>query len=185
MKIIGLTGQSGTGKSTLAELAKNLGFTVLDCDRLAAKAAFGQDVLSGGVLNRKLLASRAFAGPEQTQKLNSIMFPAILALLENRLQAAARQGAAYALLDAPTLFESGLDSRCNAVIAVLASEEQRRKRLLQRDRLTPQQLEDRLRAAKPDDYFKARTPYLLVNNGTKAEFAAAATDLLTRLKNID
>ena len=137
------------------------------------------------MLNRKLLASRAFAGPEQTQKLNSIMFPAILALLENRLQAAARQGAAYALLDAPTLFESGLDRRCNAVIAVLASEEQRRKRLLQRDRLTPQQLEDRLRAAKPDDYFKARTPYLLVNNGTKAEFAAAATDLLTRLKNID
>lgn len=195
MKIIGLTGQSGTGKSTLAALAAQLGFAVLDCDALAAKAAkdptvlkqlasrFGQDLLNSGVLNRRLLASRAFANSQQTDALNRIMFPAIIALLEQALQQAARQGAEFALLDAPTLYESGLDRRCSAVIAVLASEELRRQRLLRRDALTPAQLEDRLRAAKPDSYFKARTPYLLVNNGSMDEFATQAADLLNRLKN--
>lgn len=195
MKIIGLTGQSGTGKSTLAQLAEQKGFAVLDCDSYARKATqnpavlqqlacgFGADILQNGVLNRKLLATRAFCSNEKTALLNQIMLPAVLQLVKAELKMLEANGVNFALLDAPTLYESGLNTSCRAVVAVLAPEKLRRERLLLRDGLTPRQLEDRMTAAKSDDFFTNRADYILINNGSKTEFANRAEALLEHLKN--
>ena len=74
------------------------------------------------------------------------------------------------LLDAPTLFESGADSMCNAVVAVLAEKEDRKKRIILRDGLTDAEAELRISAGKNDDYYKDRTQHIIYNNGDQNAF---------------
>lgn len=172
MKIIGLTGPSGSGKTTVSAVAESLGFFVIDCDKVSKEVsknplilkelenAFGGVVINGQ-LDRKALAQKAFSSPENTKKLNSIMLPKIVLEIESIIKS---QGDKNILLDAPTLFESGLNTKCDAVIAVLADEELRRKRLTARDNLTKAQLESRLSAAKPNLYYTEKTDYIIYNN---------------------
>ncbi len=171
MKIIGLTGPSGSGKTTVSEAAKELGFFVVDCDEIARQVSkdtevlkslektFGE-VLINGKLDRKALAKKAFSSPENTKKLNDIMLPIISARIKEIIKGQKQN----ILLDAPTLFESGLDSECDAVLAVLAREDIRRKRLKFRDNLTEEQLESRIKAAKPDEFYTEKTGYIIYNN---------------------
>ena len=88
--VYGLTGQTGAGKSTVADLLRKQGIGVVDCDVVAREVVqsptlldrlakqFGKDILENGVLNRQRLADRAFASKEATQLLDQIMFPPIL-----------------------------------------------------------------------------------------------------------
>ena len=175
--VVGLTGPSGAGKSTVAELFLRRGAHRIDCDGLARQAVdqlgvsralaarFGGDILVGGKLNRRLLASRAFSSPAETEVLNEITHPAILALLQNEIDTAAASGARLILVDAPTLFESGADRFCTAVIAVLAPAALRRERIIARDDLTKQQADDRLAASRPDSFYRERAAYVMTNTG--------------------
>ena len=93
-------------------------------------------------------------------------------------------GAKYLILDAPTLFESGEDKRCAAVIAVLADFNLRAMRILERDNLTTAQLESRLKATKPDNFYKSRTKYIIYNNGDVEFLKSEATNLLLKFKEM-
>ena len=86
------------------------------------------------------------------------------------------------LLDAPTLYESGSDNICEAVIAVLSDRENRKKRIIARDSLTDEAAELRLTAGKNDDYYKERTQHIIYNDGTAAEFKDNFLKLLTSLE---
>ena len=86
------------------------------------------------------------------------------------------------LLDAPTLYESGSDNICEAVIAVLSDRENRKKRIIARDSLTDEAAELRLSAGKNDDYYKERTQHIIYNDGTAAEFKDSFLKLLTSLE---
>ena len=88
------------------------------------------------------------------------------------------------LLDAPTLYESGEDKICDAVIVVLADVKIRAERILLRDNLTTSQLESRLKVAKPDDFYKKRTKYIICNNGDLAHLKSQAVTLLKKLKEM-
>lgn len=192
MKIIGLTGPSGVGKSSVADCAAQLGYFVIDCDRTAARvaedpallaqleAAFG-GVIQNGKLDRAALAAKAFATREQTDRLNAIMLPVIKQEIMKEIELAQSQGAALFLLDAPTLFESGLDKVCDAVIAVLADPTLRAARIRLRDGLTENQLEKRLKAAKEDSFYLARTGHIIYNNGDFGEYQTAVQKLLKAL----
>ena len=117
-KIIGLTGPTGAGKSSLWMACFDLGLALIDCDRVAREAVekgteglkalcevFGHEILNAdGTLNRKKLASIAFASPDKTELLNNTIFPFIKVLV---LKEAEYDG--NTILDAPTLFESELD----------------------------------------------------------------------------
>ena len=121
-----------------------------------------------GTLDRAQLAKRAFASPEATQKLNALTHPAILRLMEQRLEDAADAGYPAAVVDAPLLFEAGIDRACDAVIAVLAPTETRVKRLLARDGIPEQAIRQRI-AAQPDDGFYRRLGVTVLENTGTAE----------------
>ena len=108
---------------------------------------FGDGILNDdNTLNRRALAAVAFATKENTEALNQITHPFIIALVERDIQQYEN-----VILDAPTLFESGLSKKCDHIIAVLADKGIRTNRIVSRDNLTQQQLDDRHKGAKPDE----------------------------------
>ncbi|MDQ6972929.1 MAG: dephospho-CoA kinase [Mariprofundaceae bacterium] len=140
MKSIGLTGGIGSGKSTLAGMLAGLGVPVLDLDAVGRVLhrdadclqellrAFGKGILDeAGVLDRRALAALCFADAKKTQTLNAIMHPRIRQAEQVWL---AGQQAAYVLIEASVLIESGGAARMDAVVVVLADEAVRRQRVL-------------------------------------------------------
>lgn len=188
--IIGLTGPTGSGKSTATELASKLGFKVVDCDIIARKAVeketeglkalvevFGEDILENdGSLNRKALAEKAFKTPENTELLNKTIFPFIIELVKLEINTE------KVLLDAPTLYESGLDSICSAVIAVLSDREIRCKRIMARDNIDIPAALLRINAGKPDEFYKQRTKHIIYNNGDIQFFTQEFEKIINNIK---
>lgn len=187
--VLGLTGPTGAGKSSANKIAQALGFKIVDCDLLARKAvekgtdglsavtvAFGSDVLSSdGTLNRSALAKKAFATKESTELLNKTLLPHIARLVYAEIDAP------LVLLDAPTLFESGLDSICSATIAVLADEAVRLERIMKRDGIDKASALLRMSAGKGDDYYLARANHIVYNNSTNKEFELKIKQLLENI----
>ena len=149
MRIIGLTGGSGTGKGTFAALLRDKGAGWVDADAVyRALCAENRDMLhqldttfdgvldETGALNRPKLARIVFADPAKLQKLNEITLPYIRAASLDAMRA---QGdCPFVLYDAPTLFEAGVDDLCECIIGVLADTEVRVQRIMARDGLDEQ-----------------------------------------------
>ncbi|MEG2596921.1 MAG: dephospho-CoA kinase, partial [Oscillospiraceae bacterium] len=144
--------------------------------------AFGTEILNDdGSLNRPILAGKAFSDQQQLQLLNGIMNPPILTQLTKQLDALVTDGQQNILLDAPTLFESGADKLCSKKIAVLASEEIRKSRIMRRDQLTQRQAEERMSSQNSDRYYIWRADYILRNNTSDNELCAQGEALVKHL----
>lgn len=186
-RIIGITGPTGAGKGILSEALRQAGVPVLDADAVAREVTepghpclaelvetFTDIILNpDGSLNRKALAEAAFSTKEGSVKLNNITHPPILKLLKERLEEALKTGDTVAV-DAPLLFESGLDNACTHTVAVLAPACRRRARIMRRDRLTAQQAAARMAAQPTDGFYLDRADEVLYNRGTLKAFRAAA-----------
>ena len=189
MKIIGLTGPTGAGKSSLKTVAENLGYKVIDCDITARKAVekgtkglmalvntFGEDILfSDGSLNRKALAQKAFSTPQNTELLNKILLPFITELVLKECEGD------KVLLDAPTLFESGLNEKCTATVGVLADRETRIERIKNRDNLSEDEALTRINAGKTDEFYKQNADFVIYNNGETEEFQKEFEVILSKI----
>ncbi|HZK39707.1 MAG TPA: dephospho-CoA kinase, partial [Clostridia bacterium] len=148
--VIGLTGQTGAGKSTLARRLAEEGFPIIDADIAAREIVavgspllnelaevFGRDIIgSNGSLDRRLLASRAFASKANTKKINRITHPAITTSIKNKIEAAQKNGARAVVIDAAVLLESGLAEECDIIAVVTAPFDIRLERIMQRDGLS-------------------------------------------------
>ena len=188
--VLGLTGPTGAGKSTVAGVAKELGWYVIDCDKTVREAykreevrkalisVFGADVVKNGLLDRKTLAARAFATKESTELLNKTVLPFIIEMVNEEIAAC---GADKILLDAPTLYESGADGICNAVCALLSKEENRLGRIIARDGIDEASARLRMSAGKSEEYYKARTGYIIYNDAGEE---ALKEDFARLLKNL-
>ncbi len=189
--VLGLTGPTGAGKSTAANLARDNGFFVIDCDKLvkevyeksqvlkAIKNAFGEEVFFENFkLNRKKLAEKAFSSKENTELLNKTVLPFILEHIKEEISGCENE---KILLDAPTLFESGANTLCNDVCAVLSLEQNRFNRIISRDNITEKDALLRMSAGKKDEYYKARTQHIIYNDAKEEDFKSEFSRLLMKL----
>lgn len=167
--VIGLTGPTGAGKSSVAKELAVLGCAVVDCDRIARQVTdscvpclqslaeeFGLDILQEGVLDRKLLAARAFASPEKTRKLNELTHPWILGETKAQIQAALDAGKPFVVVDAPLLFEAGVDALCDEIMAVTVPFEKRLQRIMKRDHISEELARARMAAQHPESWYEER-----------------------------
>lgn len=173
-KFIGLTGQTGAGKSTVSEFAAKMGYKIINADKVARQVMgnnseclkrlaeiFGSDIInSDGSCNRKLLAKRAFSSRENTDILNSITHPAIISKVREYIDIYSKESDVI-LFDAPQLFESGGDKMCDEIIAVVAPMDVRLKRILSRDGISESDVLMRMKAQLDEDFFRANADYII------------------------
>ena len=192
MRIIGLTGGSGTGKGTFAALLRDKGAGWVDADAVyrtlcaqnremlaALDAAFGGVLDGNGALDRPKLARIVFADPAKLRKLNEITLPYIRAASLDEMRA---QGdCPFVLYDAPTLFEAGADDLCERIIGVLADTEVRVQRIMARDGLDEAAARARIGAQPDADFYRARCDYIVENNGDLADLQRQADAILKDL----
>ena len=180
-KLIGLTGQSGAGKSTVsAVLAQQENFVVINADMLVAKiyldaspclktisAVFGEDIINpDGTPDRKLLAQRAFATKENTALLSRIVHPFVTAEFLNEIKRL-DDSIKVVIYDAPQLFESDFDVLCDMIISVVADKQIRLERICKRDNITQEQAELRMNAQFDESFFREKSDFIIENNADK------------------
>lgn len=196
MKLIGLTGGIGSGKSTVATLCRERGWRVVDVDGIARDvvkpgrpalaelaAAFGEDILlADGSLNRKELARRAFVDKEHTELLNSITHPRIQAETQRQFDEAREEGYDFAVYDMPLLVDNGLDKDMDYVIVVDVAVEERVRRLVTSRGLEEDDARRRIAAQVTDEVRLAAATHVIDNNGTLEQLRARAAEVMNRIE---
>ena len=193
--IIGLTGQSGAGKSTVASLFAERGFHIIDCDALvhalygeeryvkAIADVFGKDFIKNGAVDRKKLGALVFSDPNELARLNQTVRPLILDAVLCEI-ARVRESGVDAILDAPLLFEYALENMCDTTLGVVCDKTIAEARLSQRDGKSLEEIRGRLSAQHEEAFFREHCEHILENNGEysrlKENFDLTLTEMLER-----
>lgn len=190
--ILGITGGSGCGTTTVGLMLREKGFCFIDADavyhellehdeslRIRLTVRFGHGILSDGKINRRALAAIVFSDEDALADLNTITHGVIVEEIARRLRELNGRNAA---VEAIALFESGLAELCDASVSVLCDREVRIRRITARDSITEVEAASRVDAQKDDSYFIDNSDYILLNNGTEAELRSALEHLLTALE---
>lgn len=194
MMIVGITGPTGSGKTTALNVIREMGGCVLDLDAvyhglLKTDAGLLREldarfpgVVRNGELDRKALGNIVFADKQALSDLNAITGKYILAETDRQLEAAQRQGVPIAAIDAINLLEGDLPERCDVTVAVTAPVEIRVGRLMERDGISEEYARLRISAQQPNEYFEAHCDHTLRNGeGTQQAFAQSCRELFDRL----
>ena len=184
--IIGITGGTGCGKTTLLREIEARGGLVLDCDAVyhelltrddallnAIEARF-PGVVAGGELQRKKLGAIVFADEAALRDLNAITHGAIRAEIVRRLP----EKPTLAAIDAIALFEGGLAELCDTTVAVCAPREDRVRRLVARDGISREYAQSRIDAQRSESWFREMCANTLYNDGTQEEFRRKCAEFL-------
>ena len=195
MTILGITGPTGAGKTTLLREVERMGGAVIDCDAVyhemlerdtvlqdKLEKAFGPLRDASGRIDRKKLGAVVFGDSEQLERLNSIAWGAVVDRVRALLADCERQGKTLAAIDAIALLESPLAELCQQTVAVLAPPEVRVRRIMAREGISEAYAWARVKAQKPDGYFRQNCDVTLVNDCASAEeFASLAIEKLEEL----
>jgi len=204
VKLIGLTGGIGSGKSEVARLLREKAVKVIDADSLAKEIAesdsrvreeliqqFGEGVYSAeGRLNRKALAEIIFRDPRARQTVESIVHPRVLQAIRDKVTSAeGEEGLEVAIVEAALVYESGLDHQLDAVAVVNAPLEACIQRTQKRDGLSREQVLQRLAAQMPLEEKVRRANYVIENDGSLEELAQRVEEfyrwLTTKVRHSD
>ena len=191
MKIIGICGSSGSGKSSLSQVFRENNIKVFDCDEIYHKlvdapspcldeiaSTFGHDLIQNGRLDRKRLSEIVFSDREKLMRLNEISHRHVIFELDKGIQALKSQNAKACVIDAPMLFEAKLERRCDVVVAVIADEKVQIDRIMQRDGVDAERAKKRLANQVPNEELKRRADYVIENNGSREELRKKCNELL-------
>jgi dephospho-CoA kinase len=193
--VIGITGQSGAGKSVVSDMLRARGFPVIDADSVARKVTrkgepclvdlaleFGIVILdSNGSLDRRRLGKLVFGQPEKLARLNDITHPYIIDEIKRETRRFLQKGERAVFLDAPTLFESGADTLCDKIVAVVAPKSVRIKRIKERDSLSDDEARARAASQQKREYYAAKSNILIVN---KSDISGLRVTVMEMLENL-
>lgn len=196
MRVVGITGRSGCGKSSVTRYLADRGFACIDADQVAREvlypgspclarlqARFGGDILDeDGALRRRLLADRAFATPEGTKALTAVTQPEILRRIEQGIRAAEAAGEPLVFVDGAVIVGTPFEARCDALVLVTAPYEQSVARICARDGIEPAMARRRLDAQIPEQTLRAAADWELHNDGTLQDLWEQCGGLLHRLE---
>jgi len=185
LKVFGLTGGIGSGKSSVARHLRARGLAVVDADELSRLAVapgsrglqqivhhFGAGVLrANGELDRAGLGKWVFSSAEARAALDAIVHPIVRRLAAERLQELERRGEPLACYEVPLLYEAGLEQTYQPVVVVTAGLEQRKRRIATRDGLDDAQIQARISAQMPLEDKCRRAAYVIDNSGSPSELA--------------
>lgn len=178
MKIVGITGGMGSGKTKVASGLRDYGAALIDADAKGHIAlglddiqnrlfeVFGDDIMTSDGIDRQKLAELAFKSDQAIQNLNKIVHPKILTLITEELQTCSKMNYPYVVIDAALLFEVNLDKMCDCAVTVDAPIAQCIERIKIRDNMTQTQIRQRMRYQLSFEEKRIRADYVLKNNGT-------------------
>lgn len=193
--VIGLTGQTGAGKSTVSKVFVQNGFRLIDADAISRhvvargshcladlQECFTDAILTpDGELDRKVMASIAFSDHRKLEMLNTIMYPYIVGEILRMIHRFSQQNHKLILLDAPTLFESRADDFCDLIISVVAKPELRMQRIMERDHISEKAAQQRMEMQLTEEFFQLHSDTVLENNSSFSELWDAAQELSAKL----
>ena len=196
--IIGITGGIGSGKSTIAQGLRAMGYMVYDTDseakRLIVEDAhvrqqieqlFGNEVYKDGVYQTALVAQRVFADHSLLAQLNAIVHPAVRADIERRVSGHANRKSRFGnqknlfFIECAILYQAGFDSLCDKVVAVTAPEEIRLERVMKRDSSTIEKVRARMRAQETENDIPRAD--ILINNNGKTPISTLCKEIINQL----
>ena len=189
MTVIGLTGASGSGKGYVSEIFSAYGVPSVDSDSIVhslyesggpcveeLKAAFGSDIVdANGCVDRKKLGNIVFCDRALLDLLNSIVHKYVISEINDLTAVYASLGYEGVIIDAPQLFESGLDKNCDYVVSVIANNDIRVRRIIERDHISEESAYARLNSQHDDSYFISRSDFVIYNSGE---------DVVSQVRNI-
>lgn len=191
--VIGLTGMSGAGKSTACKVFRDNDFEIIDCDLICREIVkkgkpclseiadkFGSDIITPeGELNRSDLGKIIFSDKSKRLALNGIMYPYVSYIVIKSILASKSN---YVVLDAPTLFESGIDDICDSIVCVVAEKNSLIKRITKRDNISAELAASRLNSQNPPEYYIEKSDYAIINNGTSEELVSNALKIIDTVR---
>jgi dephospho-CoA kinase len=195
VRIWGLTGNIGSGKSTVGRMLAARGIPVLDADEVAREVVepgrpalrdiasrFPDAMRPDGSLDRKALAARVFADPVEREALNAIVHPRIAEEVATRMAGLAASGEKVAVYEAALIVENGLHRGLDGLIVVTAPAEAQIARLRRRDGMTGEEAQARIAAQLPAAEKTRQATVVIENAGSEAELAAMVDELAERLQ---
>ena len=193
MRVIGVTGGIGSGKTTVCNILNALGCRIFNADQVAKelqetdpeviagiKALFGEEIYTGNVPNRKKIAQLVFSDKEKLMALNRLIHPKVFARFYEAKLDAERKGERVLVKEAAILFESGGNKQVDETIAVLADRDLRIKRLEGKG-LTRDEIEQRMSMQLSDDELRQHADHVIENNGTLEELQSKVKETLEKI----
>ena len=177
MKVIGVTGGTGCGKTSVLRMMERLGCFAIDADevyhrllkysddmRTALQQAFPTAVSENGDLNRVILGNIVYNDDVKMKQLRDITHPFVIKEVEHILDVGRKHNASMAVIDAVFLIESGLDQLCDLTVGIVANREVRKRRIMFRDGITEEQANQRIDAQPDEQFYRDHCDYILDNS---------------------
>lgn len=192
--VIGLTGPTGAGKSSMRPVFESAGWTYIDTDLIAREITqpaspvvmsmakvFGTGILcKGNQLDRKKLAQKAFSSKTGTAVLNLLTHPAII----ERTLEIIKNCTGVAVIDAPLLFEAGMERLCDTVVAVVSTKEKRAERIMARDGITYEAAEKRMSAQHDEMWYEEHADIVIHNDSDFDAVMRSAQELVRHISEV-